>query len=495
MFRYYYGASPEDTDERIKQRRTNMRYMKQILLAIIITSLLAMPAMAAENQPVQMVPASFSQLAEHAKPGVVNIQTVKTIQGGGRVFQHFFGSPFGGDNNGMERFFSPRPDQQPQSRKERSLGSGFIISKDGYIVTNNHVIQDADQIKVILHDDKEYDADIIGTDPMTDLALIKIKAQGLEPLKFGSSSDAKVGSWVVAIGSPFGLEQTVTAGIISAKGRIIGSGPYDDFIQTDASINPGNSGGPLLNLEGEVIGINTAIVRSGQGIGFAIPSDLATGIIDQLTESKQVSRGWMGVAIQNVTKELAEYYGIKEIRGVYVAKVYEGNPADKAGIKPGDVITMINGKKIDASRDLTVTIANLKVDETIKVRLLRKGEEKIVAVKLGKRPDQDSEIAAATDGYDSFGFMFKQVDDAIAQKLGYPPGIEGLIVTQIKPESSGAQSGVRIGDLLIELNHQKITKVSDYFAFIEKLKKEDLAQLLFRRGNSQVFVVQFGKNK
>ncbi len=470
-----------------------MGYIKQILLAITITSLFVLPATAAENQPTQMVPISFSQLAEHAKTGVVNIQTVKTIKGGGRVFQHFFGSPFGGNKDGMERFFSPFPNQQPQSRKEKSLGSGFIITKDGYIVTNNHVIQDADQIKVILHDDKEYDADIIGTDPMTDLALIKIDAKKLAPLKFGSSSNAKVGSWVVAIGSPFGLEQTVTAGIISAKGRIIGSGPYDDFIQTDASINPGNSGGPLLNLKGEVIGINTAIIKSGQGIGFAIPSDLATGIIDQLTESKQVSRGWMGVAIQNVTKELVEYYGIKEITGVYVAKVYEENPAHKAGIKTGDVITMINGKKIATSRDLTVTIANLKVDETIKVKLIRKGKEKVVEVKLGKRPDQNPEILATKDGYDTFGFMFKQVDNAIGQKLGYPVGIKGLIVTQIKPDSNAVQSGVRIGDLLIELNHKKIETASEYQKYLGKLKNDDLAQLLFRRGNSHVFVVRFKK--
>ena len=472
-----------------------MGYIRHIILAIAITGLMALPAMAAQNDSTQMVPASFSQLAEHAKTGVVNIQTEKTIQGGGRVFQHFFGSPFGGNKEGLEKFFSPFQNRQPQSRKERSLGSGFIISDDGYIVTNNHVIQDADQIKVILHDDKEYDADIIGTDPMTDLALLKIDAKNLSPLKFGSSSNAKVGTWVVAIGSPFGLEQTVTAGIISAKGRIIGSGPYDDFIQTDASINPGNSGGPLLNLEGDVIGINTAIVRSGQGIGFAIPSDLATGIIDQLTESKQVSRGWIGVAIQDVTQELANYYGIKQKTGVYVAKVYEENPADKAGIKPGDVITMINGRKIDTSRDLTVTIANLKVDEIVKVRLIRSGKEKIVAVKLGKRPDQNPEIAATTDGYDTFGFQFKQMDTAIAQKFGYPKTIKGLIVTQMKPESPGAKSGVRTGDLLIEVNHQPVETVSQYQAYVRKFKKKEIVQLLFRRGNSHVFVVQFGKDE
>ncbi len=469
-----------------------MKYMKQIIFAIMITGLFALPAMANENQITQMVPASFSQLAEHARTGVVNIQTTKTIQGGGRVFQHFFGSPFGNNKDGMERFFS-FPNQNPQSRKEKSLGSGFIISKDGYIVTNNHVIKDADQIKVILSDDKEYDADIIGTDPMTDLALIKIDVKNLVPLKFGSSSNAKVGTWVVAIGSPFGLEQTVTAGIISAKGRIIGSGPYDDFIQTDASINPGNSGGPLLNLEGEVIGINTAIIRSGQGIGFAIPSDLATGIIDQLTVSKQVSRGWMGVAIQDVTPELAKYSGSKETSGVYVAKVYEENPAHKAGIKAGDVITMINGKKIDTSRGLTVTIANLKVDETIKVKLIRKGKEKIVKVTLGKRPDENSTISAITGGYDTFGFMLKPVDNDIANKLGYPEGIKGLIVTQIKPESPAAKSSVRVGDLLIEFNHKKISSPAEYQSYLGKLKKQELAQLLFRRGNSHVFVVHFGK--
>jgi serine protease Do len=471
-----------------------MGYIRHTLLAIIITGLMTLPAMAAKNDSTQMVPASFSQLAEHAKTGVVNIQTEKTIQGGGRVFQHFFGSPFGGNQEGLEKFFAPFQNQQPQSRKERSLGSGFIISNDGYIVTNNHVIRDADQIKVILHDDKEYDAQIIGTDPMTDLALLKIDAKNLSPLKFGSSSNAKVGTWVVAIGSPFGLEQTVTAGIISAKGRIIGSGPYDDFIQTDASINPGNSGGPLLNLAGDVIGINTAIVRSGQGIGFAIPSDLATGIIDQLTESKQVSRGWMGVAIQDVTQELAEYYDINQKSGVYVAKVYEENPADKAGIKPGDVITMINGRKINTSRDLTVTIANLKVDETVKVRLIRLGKEKIVAVKLGKRPDQNPEIAATTDGYDAFGFQLKQMDTAIAQKLGYPKGIKGLVVIQIKPDSPGAKSGVRAGDLLIEVNHQPVDTVGQYQAYVRKFKKKEIVQLLFRRGNSHVFVVQFGKD-
>jgi serine protease Do len=471
-----------------------MKQISKIFFIIIVVALMAAPVIAKKNhESNRMMPVSFAKLAKQAKPGVVNIQTVKTIEGGGRVYRHFFGQPFGRNQNPFDDFFGPFLNQRPQNRKERSLGSGFIISEDGYIVTNNHVIKDADQIKVILHDKTEYDATIIGTDPVTDLALIKIKAKKLLPLKFGSSSETEVGSWVVAIGSPFGLEQTVTAGIVSAKGRIIGSGPYDDFIQTDASINPGNSGGPLLNLDGEVIGINTAIIRSGQGIGFAIPSDLATGVIDQLTEQKTVSRGWMGVAIQNVTKQLAKYYGIKETKGVYVAKVYEGDPADDAGIKLGDVIFMIDDKKIDSSRDLTLTIARSSVGKTVNVKLIRDGKEKMVKVKLGKRPDQDSELTLTNDGYDLFGFRLKQMDSDIAKKLGYPEDIKGLVVIDIESGSQAADTSVRHGDLLLEVNRHKIADIKEYRQYLKQINKGGMVQLLFRRGNSHVFVVSFEK--
>lgn len=471
-----------------------MKLKYKLLFIIIVICLLTLPVMAKTNQNnTRMVPVSFSELAKQAKPGVVNIQTVKVIKGGGRVFKHFFGQPFGGNQNQLDEFFAPFFNQMPQDRKESSLGSGFIISDDGYIVTNNHVIKDADQVKVILHDKTEYEATIIGTDPMTDLALIKIKAKDLMPLKFGSSSKTEVGSWVVAIGSPFGLEQTVTAGIVSAKGRILGSGPYDDFIQTDASINPGNSGGPLLNLDGEVIGINTAIVRSGQGIGFAIPSDLATGIIDQLTEQKTISRGWLGVAIQNVTEELAKYYDIKETKGVYIAKVFEGDPADKAGIKIGDVIVSINGKPIDSSRDLTLTIGSASVGETVNVKLIRDGKEKMVKVELGKRPDQDPETKEIIDGYDSFGFRLKQMDADIARRLGYPEDIKGLVVIDIESNSQASKTSVQQGDLLLEVNRYKITSIEGYQQYLNKIKKGQKVQLLFRRGNSHVFVESFEK--
>ncbi len=433
-------------------------------------------------------------MAEQAKPGVVNIQTVKTIKGGGRVYRHFFGSPFG-NQPGLEDFFGPFSGMTPQNRTERSLGSGFIIDKDGYIVTNNHVIKDADQVKVILHDDQEYDAKIIGTDPETDLALIKIDAKGLIPLKFGSSKGAQVGSWVVAIGSPFGLEQTVTAGIVSAKGRIIGSGPYDDFIQTDASINPGNSGGPLLNMDGEVVGINTAIVKSGQGIGFAIPSDLAVNIIDQLKSSKRVSRGWLGVAIQNVSKEMSEYYKLDQDGGVYVAKVYADNPADKAGIQQGDVIIGVQGQEIGSSKDLTMTIARLKVGSKVNIEVIREGENLIIPVELGERPDDtdSGQYGDALNEFDDLGFMFKPLDKEIAEQLELPATAKGLVVTQIEQGSKAAMSGVRTGDLLVEINHHKITSLGDYSKVMNKISKGNTTHMLFRRGSSQIFVVRFEK--
>ena len=471
-----------------------MKLKYKMLFAVIAICFLTLPVMAKTHQNnISMIPVSFTELAKHAKPGVVNIQTVKNIKGGGRVFKHFFGQPYGGNKDPLEDFFAPFFNQQPQNRKESSLGSGFIISDDGYIVTNNHVIKDADEVKVILHDKTEYEGTVIGTDPMTDLALIKIKAKNLKSLKFGSSSETEVGSWVVAIGSPFGLEQTVTAGIVSAKGRILGSGPYDDFIQTDASINPGNSGGPLLNLDGEVIGINTAIIRSGQGIGFAIPSDLATGIIDQLTEQKTVSRGWMGVAMQNVTEELAKYYGIKETKGVYVAKVFEGDPADKAGIKIGDVIFLINDKPIESTRDLSIIIGSSSVGETVKVKFIREGKEKMVKVKLGKRPDQSPETKEITQGYDPFGIRLKKVDADIAKKLGYPENIRGLVVIAIDPGSQASKTSVRQGDLLIEVNRHKITTIEGYQQYLNSTNKGGVIQLLFRRGNSNVFVATFEK--
>jgi serine protease Do len=438
-----------------------------------------------------MVPVNFTELAEKAKPGVVNIRTVKTVNGGGPVFRHFFGRNPHGQQDPFQDFFGLGPQRE---FKQRSLGSGFLLDNDGYIVTNNHVVEDASQIKVRLSNEQEYDAKIIGRDPKTDIALIKIDAPAgdLKPLKLGDSDSTPVGSWVVAIGSPFGLEQTVTAGIVSAKGRIIGSGPYDDFIQTDASINPGNSGGPLLNLKGEVIGINTAIVASGQGIGFAIPINMADGIIGQLKDSGEVSRGWLGVGIQDLTPELAEYYGVKkEQEGVLVTQTYEGDPADKAGIKEGDVIIAVDGKRIASSRELSRTVAEAGVGNKMSLTVLREGREKEVDVKLAKRPDTEPTMARGEARSDDLGLQVREIDPEIAERLGLDENTKGVVVTGVNPDSKAAEADIRQGDVLIEINRKPVASLEDYQNQLRKIKEGDTVQMLLRRGGGGLLAVKF----
>jgi serine protease Do len=449
---------------------------------------LTVPAVSASE--AVMVPVNFTELAEKAKPGVVNIRTVKTTNGGGPVFRHFFGrNPHGGQDP-FQDFFGLGPQRE---FKQRSLGSGFLLDNEGYIVTNNHVVEDADQIKVRLSDESEYDATIIGRDPKTDLALIKIDApsKDLKPLELGDSDTIPVGSWVVAIGSPFGLEQTVTAGIVSAKGRIIGSGPYDDFIQTDASINPGNSGGPLLNLKGEVVGINTAIVASGQGIGFAIPINMAGGIISQLKDSGEVSRGWLGVGIQDLTPELAEYYAIKEKEGVLVTQTYEGDPADKAGIKEGDVIVAVDGKRIASSRELSRTVAEAGVGNKMSLTVLRDGREKEIDVKLAKRPDTEPTMARGEARSDDLGLKVREIDPEIAERLGLDENTKGVVVTGVNPDSKAAEADIRQGDVVIEINRKPVTSLEDYKDQLRKIDTGDTVQMLLRRGGGGLLAVKF----
>jgi serine protease Do len=327
---------------------------------------------------------SFSQLAKMVGPSVVNISAVRVS--GTKDFLPF-GDLFGGDNplgDFFKRFFG---DQTDKGTKQESLGSGFIIDKDGLILTNNHVVEKAEEIQVSLPDGKTFEAEIVGRDPKTDIALIRIEAGApLPPLPLGDSDQAEVGDWVLAIGSPFGLGNTVTAGIVSAKYRKIGAGPYDDFIQTDASINPGNSGGPLLNTKGEVIGINTAIFsQSGGsiGIGFATPINMAKALLPQLKKG-EVVRGWLGVTIQGVTPELAGKFGLSEAKGALVSDVTEGGPADKAGIARGDVITSFDGKEIKTMTDLPTIVGATPVGKSVKVEIVRKGKKKTLDVKVGE---------------------------------------------------------------------------------------------------------------
>jgi serine protease Do len=423
---------------------------------------------------------------------VVNIRTEKTVQGGGKVFRHFFGNPFGGrERDPFKDFFGPFEEGPMKEFKQRSLGSGFIIDKEGFIVTNNHVVEGADQIKVRLANEEEYEATVVGRDPKTDLALIKIEgAKDLVPLPVGDSDAQEVGTWVVAIGSPFGLEQTVTAGIVSAKGRIIGSGPYDDFVQTDASINPGNSGGPLINMNGEVIGINTAIVASGQGIGFAIPINMAKDIIAQLKSKGEVTRGWMGVGIQDLTPELAEYYKVKGETGVLVTQIFEGDPADKAGIKANDIITAVNGEPVTSSRELSRRIAALGVGQKAKITITRDGREKTVTVETAKRQDEQTLASKETENDDKLGLSLQSLEPEIAARLGYDEAEKGVLVTGVEGGSKADKAGVQQGDLVKEINRKPVTGMDDFRKQLNQVKKGDPIMLLLKRGQSGFIVAK-----
>jgi serine protease Do len=463
-----------------------------LVASIALIAVGGVSGMAAPLPKTPMVPNNFSELAQKARPGVVNIRTVKTIKGGGRVFRHFYGDPFGGKRNPFDDFFGPFMENGPQQEfKQRSLGSGFILDQEGYIVTNNHVIEDADEIVVRLANEKEFKAKVVGRDSKTDLALIKIQdAKDLTPLEMGDSDKLQVGTWVVAIGSPFGLEQTVTAGIVSAKGRIIGSGPYDEFIQTDASINPGNSGGPLLNMEGQVVGINTAIIASGQGIGFAIPINLAKGIVTQLKEGGEVVRGWLGVGIQDLTDELADYYGLKDQKGVLVTQVFKDDPADKAGIRPNDIITAIDGQSVTTGRELSKIVANTAVGKKTRIDYLRDGKAKSVTVTLAKRVEDEQQITRpVSEEGDEIGIRVKDLSAEIAKQFGLGEEDAGVLITQVKDGGKADAAGIAAGDIIKEVNHKAVGNVAEYAEVMKSAKKgEELSMLLKRRNSGYIAV-------
>lgn len=433
---------------------------------------------------------SFSELAEKASPAVVNISTVKVVEVSERLKRFF--SPFK-ENDPFNEFFKKFFEGIPETkRKEQALGSGFIISEDGYIVTNNHVVAKADEITVILKGGKEkFKAKIIGTDPDTDLALLKIDAKEKLPyLEFGDSDKIRPGDWVLAIGNPFGLDHTVTAGIISAKGRVIGAGPYDNFLQTDASINPGNSGGPLINLEGKVIGINTAIVASGQGIGFAIPSNMAKEVITQLKEYKVVKRGWLGVSIQDVDENTAKAIGLKEPKGALIANVFKGQPADKAGIKVGDVIIAVDGKPIEDSRDLTRMIGKFKPGTEVKITLWRNGVVKEVWVKLEERSKYIASIKSSYAEKSSdyiLGMKLRSVTKEDVEKYNLSEE-KGLIVLDVESGSPADEADIRPMDIILSANFKSVNSILDLEEVIEKdAKKKGAVLLLIKRRGQTLF--------
>ncbi len=429
---------------------------------------------------------SFADLVEKLKPSVVNISTTGVLRRGGQLAP-FGKSPFGKDDpfgEFFERFFGDIPQRE---FKQKGLGSGFIISEDGYVVTNNHVVDKADDIEVILENGEKYDAEIIGKDPKTDLAILKIEPEEkLIALKFGNSDDLRIGDWVIAIGNPFGLGNTVTAGIVSADGRVLGMGSYDDFIQTDAPINPGNSGGPLFNLDGEVVGVNTAIIFRGQGIGFAIPINLAKSIVEQLKQSGSVIRGWLGVLIQQITPEIAEGLEIKGVKGVLVADVTPDSPAEKAGIVRGDIIVDFNGKEVDEVTELTTMVAGMVPGSQVNVKLIRDGEEKDVNVKLGTLPG----TIAGTNGKDvkeDIGITAKEITPRIASRLKLDDD-KGVVIINVERGSIAAEAGLRPGDVILEIGRSPINNLKDYRAAIQNIDKGKSTLFLVKRGENTIYI-------
>jgi serine protease Do len=428
-------------------------------------------------------PQSFADLAERVTPAVVNISTTTTVRIPGTPFRHFFGAddPF---RDFFEQFFGDRPDREMQ---QQSLGSGFIIDKTGFIITNNHVVEGADEIKVTLSDGREFEATVIGRDPKTDLAVIKSKSKftDLPVLSLGDSDKMRVGDWVLAIGNPFGLEHTVTQGILSATARVIGAGPYDNFLQTDAPINPGNSGGPLINLKAEVIGINTAIVAAGQGIGFAIPANMAKSIISQIKEKGKVTRGWIGVAIQRVTEDIARSFGLKEAKGALVSDVVPDGPADKAGIKRGDVIILFDGKEVKNMSDLPRIVADTPVDKTVEVKIFREGREADLQVTVEEMGEE--KVAAAQPGDRGLGLVVDNITPDIMRRFGLRDQ-KGVIVLEVTPDGTAAESGIRPGDIILEVNRTPVDNVQEYESVMKKADKSSPYLFLVRRGTQMFYV-------
>jgi serine protease Do len=426
----------------------------------------------------KLVPPAFVELAKALKPAVVNISVKQDKPGGeeGESFQDFF-----------ERFFGRRGHRRPRA----GMGSGFIINPDGYIVTNNHVVEDASNITVTLATQDQYDAKLIGRDAKTDLALLKIEStKSLPTVPAGNSDALEVGEWVLAIGNPFGLGHTVTAGIVSAKARNIGAGPYDDFIQTDASINPGNSGGPLFNMRGEVIGINTAIIGpsgGSVGIGFAIPSNMAKEILSQLQGTGKVTRGWLGVAIQSLSPDLVQAFGLKDTHGALVSDVVANSPAAQAGLQRGDIIVGFNGNPVQDSSELPRMVATMAPGTKVNLDIIRNDKRQTVSVELSMMKDEDKESVARlqpSDVEETLGLRVRSINDEIAQRLRLE-NTQGVVVTEVAPDGPASEAGIRPGDVIHEVNRKPVTDVESYEAATSQLNPETAVLLLVeRRGNT-----------
>ncbi|HBG46695.1 MAG TPA: peptidase [Deltaproteobacteria bacterium] len=437
-------------------------------------------------------PNNFVELAKKLSPVVVNISTTQVMKERPTMpFPEFRGpfEEFFGDD--LNKFFN----EPKKEFKRQSLGSGFIINKEGYILTNYHVIENATEIIVTLSENKvDYKAKVVGQDQKLDIALIRIKPDGDLPVAtVGDSDRLEIGEWVLAIGNPFGLGGTVTSGILSQKGRVIGAGPYDNFLQTDASINPGNSGGPLFNMKGEVVGINTAIIAGGQGIGFATPINMVKEILLQLKETGKITRGWIGVSIQELTPELARSFGLKEARGVLISSVNPGEPADQAGLKAGDIIVSFDGKPVNELSDLPRIVATTTPGKSAEIKVLRDGKKKTYFVKVGIKVDEDAAEAVPdqeTEGTPDkrMGLSIQPITPEIAKRLGKKE-TDGVIVSSVRPDSPAAEAGLRRGDIIKEIDRKPIRGAADYNKALAEAEKSEVVLFLVERGGNTIYVV------
>ncbi len=468
--------------------KTRILFAGLLVAAIAIVGAHDHPSAAVESRSVESW--SVADVVEQISPSVVNVFSTRRVEVS-RGPSQLFNDPF------FRRFFGD-PDfghPQPDERTQKSLGSGVIYSSDGYIVTNNHVVDGADEVKIGFPDGRELEAKIVGTDAASDLALLKVEAQDLPAVRWADSKKLRVGDAVLAIGNPFGLGETVTRGIVSAKGRSLGMVNYEDFIQTDASINPGNSGGALVNLDGEVVGINSAIVsRSGgsQGIGFAIPSYLVQDVIESLRDRGRVVRGYLGVYPQELTPELARAAGVDVHRGVLISEVIDDSPAQKAGLHRGDIITRLNGEEVESMPLFRTEIGHLNPEDRVELELLRDGKPKKIEVVLGERP-LDGDVAAVDGGdgqvLDTGGFRVDDLDARLAQRLGVDADRQGAVVVAVDPGSAAERAGLRTGDLIVEVARQKVSSARDLRKILKKAAEEkDTVLLLVVRGGQSFYL-------
>ncbi|MGB8226358.1 MAG: DegQ family serine endoprotease [Sedimentisphaerales bacterium] len=487
-----------------------------IVFGLVFTLLLNSICFAdpAEKKDIEMLRSTgqvFAEIAEKATPAVVFVSVEQEVTQ--QMPEIFYGNPFGDEFNDefFKRFFGqpfPRQFRQQQPRQQKQIrkgqGSGFIITSDGFILTNNHVVEGANKITVKFSDDKELQAKVIGTDPATDIAVIKVDANNLPTVQFGDSDKLKVGEWVIAIGNPFGLSHTVTAGIVSAKGRSnlnLANVEYQDFIQTDAAINLGNSGGPLLNIDGKVVGINSAILGNGggymgnignMGIGFAIPINMAKYVYDKIKTEGKVTRGYVGIYAEDVSPEMAEHFGVKDRKGILVDKVVENSPASKGGIEKGDIIVKMDGNTVGEWNNFRNEIAKKAPGTKITLTVIRNGEEKDLEIKLETKESKTASTEAGGKEAKQLGITVQDLTPELAKQFGYADEKSGVIVSEIASDSPAAEIGITAGTLITEVNRQKVENTQGFWELVKKAK--DSVLLYIRQGEiSRYVVVKFNE--